>query len=204
MDLYSYIVTHDTGFAPNPFWSYCTLACCKPVIRRKACVGDWIVGLSPKAKGYGIIYAMVVEEIISFEKYYHDGRFKIKRPDWNKGPVVYRRGDNIYKLLQNGSFEQIRSMHCSENIDDDLSGQNVLISKTFYYFGSQALELPGVLDTLKIGRGHRRFSQNFISEIDIISAYIQLISSQPAGVNAKPTIWPSDDESWKIINENHF
>lgn len=40
MKLFSYIVTHDAGFAPNPFWGYCTLACCKPAIRRTANVGD--------------------------------------------------------------------------------------------------------------------------------------------------------------------
>ena len=46
MKLYSYILTHDTGFSPNPFFGYCTLACCKPDIRRVAKVGDWIVGLA--------------------------------------------------------------------------------------------------------------------------------------------------------------
>ena len=30
MTLYSYIVKHDNGFAPNPFHGFCTLACCKP------------------------------------------------------------------------------------------------------------------------------------------------------------------------------
>ena len=45
MKLYSYIITEDTGFSPNPFWGCCTLADCKPEIRRNAKVGDWIVGL---------------------------------------------------------------------------------------------------------------------------------------------------------------
>ena len=48
MNIYSYVVTHDTGFAPNPFHGYCTLACCKPRIRSRAAVGDWVVGLTPK------------------------------------------------------------------------------------------------------------------------------------------------------------
>jgi hypothetical protein len=47
MKLYCYIVTHDTGFSPNPFHGYCTLACCKPTIRRTAKEGDWVVGLTP-------------------------------------------------------------------------------------------------------------------------------------------------------------
>ena len=43
MELYSYVIKHDSGFAANPFWGYCTLADCKPAIRRTAKVGDWIV-----------------------------------------------------------------------------------------------------------------------------------------------------------------
>ena len=34
MVIYEYVMTDDTGFAPNPFYGICTLACCKPVIRR--------------------------------------------------------------------------------------------------------------------------------------------------------------------------
>ena len=36
MTVYSYIVAYDSGFAPNPFHGTCTLACCKPTIRRTA------------------------------------------------------------------------------------------------------------------------------------------------------------------------
>src|SRR5262245_31415483 len=42
--LYSYVVARDYGFAPNPFYGFCTLATCKPDIRRTADIGDWIVG----------------------------------------------------------------------------------------------------------------------------------------------------------------
>ena len=41
--LFSYVVRSDGGFAPNPFFGYCTLATCKPRIRKGALVGDWIV-----------------------------------------------------------------------------------------------------------------------------------------------------------------
>lgn len=44
MRLFSYVVRFDSGFAPNPFYGYCTLATCKPPIRRTALVGDWIIG----------------------------------------------------------------------------------------------------------------------------------------------------------------
>ena len=92
--LYSYVVTHDTGFAPNPFLGHCTLANCKPDVRRTAQIGDWIVGLSPKASGNKIIYAMQVEEILSYAQYFNDLRFQLKKP--NDQETVYKCGDNIY------------------------------------------------------------------------------------------------------------
>ena len=45
MKIYSYIVKRDYGFAPNPFYGYCTLATCKPVIRKHAEIGDIIQGI---------------------------------------------------------------------------------------------------------------------------------------------------------------
>ena len=36
MTLYSYIVAYDGGSAPNPFHEFCTLAICKPGMRRTA------------------------------------------------------------------------------------------------------------------------------------------------------------------------
>lgn len=198
MKLYSYVVTHDTGFSPNPFWGCCTLANCKPAIRRTAEVGDWIVGLSPKADGNRLIYAMQVEEILPYDHYYQDSCFAAKIPDYTKAKVVYKCGDNIYKPLQNGDFQQLQSMHSngtnenSEAKAHDLGGKYVLISKTFYYFGSRPLSLPETLDVLKVGRAHKnRFSS------EIVSTFLNFISGQTAGVNAPPNTWPHDDDSWK-------
>ena len=44
--IHSYVVRYDSGFAPNPFYGYCTLATCKPNIRRSADIGDWVNTLS--------------------------------------------------------------------------------------------------------------------------------------------------------------
>ncbi len=44
MTLYTYFIPFDNGAAPNPFGGICTLAICKPVIRRNAKAGDWVVG----------------------------------------------------------------------------------------------------------------------------------------------------------------
>ena len=200
MKLYSYVVKHDTGFAPNPFWGYCTLANCKPVIRRTAKVGDWIVGLSPKSDGNRLIYAMKVEEIVSFDEYYRDNRFVAKIPYCSTGKVVHKCGDNIYKPLPNGGYQQLQSMHSKGTCKDratnkkrDLGGKYVLISKTFCYFGSRPLNLPEFLGNLKVGRAHKcRFTP------DIITVFISFIKHQKAGINARPTLWHNNDKSWKI------
>lgn len=200
MKLYSYVVTDDTGFSPNPFWGCCTLACCKPEIRRRVKVGDWVVGLSPKGDGNRLIYAMQVEEIIPFNMYYRDSRFAVKIPDYSTGKAVHKRGDNIYKPLPNGDFQQLQSRHSNGTYENhhkkahDLKGKNVLISKAFYYFGSRPLDLPESLDMLKVGRGHK-----CIFPPDVVPSFTDFINCQKSGINAPPTCWPSNDDSWKTM-----
>ena len=83
MRLFSDTATYDIGFSPNPFFGYCTLACCKPKIRLSAEPGDWVVGLTPKSQGNQLLYAMKVEEKLTFEQYWRDRRFAPKKPRWD-------------------------------------------------------------------------------------------------------------------------
>ena len=197
MRLYSYIVVHDTGFAPNPFWGYCTLANCKPKIRKTACEGDWVVGLSPRARGNQIIYAMQVDEILGYDAYYNDPRFSMKIPDVEQTDVVYRCGDNCYEPLGHGEYRQLESTHSdgpNERYDlkvKDLSGRRILVSSHFHYFGSHAIPLPEGLEALIARRGHKcRFST------DIVHRFVAFISRHPEGVGGPPHSWPSHDQSW--------
>ena len=82
--LCSYIMTTDCGFAPNPFWNYCTLAACTPN-HRGFKIGfnnydNWIAGFEEKYRGGKLIYAMNAEACISFDEYFSDPRFQIKKP----------------------------------------------------------------------------------------------------------------------------
>ena len=81
MSIYAYKITRDYGFAPNPFGDYCTLACCKPHIRKKAIVGDWIIGTGAIENHllYHLIFLMRVTEKMTFEEYWNDARFKRKK-----------------------------------------------------------------------------------------------------------------------------
>lgn len=117
MRLYVYVLTHDTGFAPNPFHGYCTLATCKPVIRRGADIGDWVVGVGSTQNGQEgqLIYAMRVEEAMSFEEYWTDPRFQLKKPALT-GDQEFRCGDNIYhRDPATGDWIQAPGYHSFEN-----------------------------------------------------------------------------------------
>lgn len=203
MKIYSYIVTHDTGFAPNPFWGYCTIACCKPSIRRSATKGDWIVGLAPKKHGHRVVFFMRVDEILTFDQYWRDKRFRRKRP--KRGSVIFRRGDNIYQPLPSAQarpmvdrYRQLSSMHSNKDKEDtkekkhDLSGVNVLISKRFAYFGSKAQPLPRELEPLKVARGHRILKEE--EHVDLFHFFTRW-RSKWSGRHGAPSKWPKDDQS---------
>lgn len=187
MTLYSYVVRHDTGFAPNPYGGFCTLACCKPGLRKRARVGDWIIGLTPRALGSKIIYFMCVDEILTYEAYWNDSRFINKKPQHSK---EYHRmvGDNIYEPRPNGSFKQHSSQHSNgaienhSNKEHDLNGKYVLISQRFSYFGAYPLVLPPNLDALRVGRNYRcRFSD------EVLQAFELFVRDKVLGMVAIPT-----------------
>jgi hypothetical protein len=150
MRLFSYVVARDYGFAPNPFYSWCTLATCKPIIRSSAAVGDWIVGTGAKTKynlAGRLLYAMKVEEALGFDDYWSDRRFFCKRPVLNRS-LKELYGDNIYHWIR-GRWAQADSHHSLaagrrnlRNVERDTSVDRVLVSRKFVYFGSSAPVIP--------------------------------------------------------------
>lgn len=150
--MYSYIITRDFGFAPNPFGEFCTLATCKPSIRKAAQVGDWIIATGPKTfynkAGY-LFFAMKVEEKLSFNEYWEDDRFQYKKPTFN-GSLKQCYGDNIYYFNKElNAWHQQDSHHSLEegkinkrNLKNDTRAPYVLISKHFYYFGRANVLMP--------------------------------------------------------------
>jgi hypothetical protein len=150
MKLFTYIVARDYGFAPNPFYGYCTLATCKPRIRSSASIGDWVVGTGAITKynlsGH-LIYAMQVDEIMNFDSYWNDSRFTSKRPVMN-GSLKQLYGDNIYHCTKK-RWVQENSHHSLEtgkpnpkNIMKDTSVNRLLVARKFVYYGSAAPIIP--------------------------------------------------------------
>lgn len=177
--LYSYVVLRDFGFAPNPFYGFCTLATCKPQIRKNAQVGDWIIGTGsksskPEGREGHIVYAMHVSEVMSFNEYWQDCRFQEKRPDMYAS-ISKAFGDNIY-FRDNTSNEWIQrdshhSYECGKpnlkNLCHDTKIDRVLISDDFIFWGGSGPQIPAFpgIDICKRGPGHKcKFSKKLIKD----------------------------------------
>ena len=172
--IHSYVVRYDSGFAPNPFYGYCTLATCKPNIRRSADIGDWVVGSGSNdrtvRRGGRLVYAMRVTEAMTFDEYGADPRFEYKKP-YRNGSRKQSCGDNIYfRAVPGAAWQQRDSFHSGPNgtlnpdhVARDTGVNRVLISNDFVYFGGEGPEFPEELKDqqdrplCKTGRGLTTF-----------------------------------------------
>ncbi len=151
MRLHSYVVARDYGFAPNPFVGVCTLATCKPVIRRVAAIGDWVMGAGSKTNGREkhLVYAMRVAGHMTFEEYWADRRFQRKKPNL-RGSKKQAFGDNIYsRNPATGRWCQANCHHSlndggpnPKNIKTDTGVNRILFSDDFVYFGGSGPQIP--------------------------------------------------------------
>lgn len=187
--LHSYVVRFDSGFAPNPFFGFCTLATCKPDIRRTAQIGEWIVGTGSAdisvGRGGFLVYAMRVTEALTFQQYWADPRFLMKRPHLN-GSAKQACGDNIYSWNnETNCWNQLDSFHSrkdgspnEKHIRRDTRVDRVLISSDYIYFGGRGPEIPNIfrnyhgIDICKQGRGRK-----IIEDLDLINIFEMWVRS---------------------------
>ena len=110
--MFSYVVARDYGFAPNPFFGVCTLATCKPRVRKTAAIGDWVIGTGSAKRGRQgyLVYAMRVAEALTFNEYWADPRFQQKKPNL-RGSLKQAFGDNIYFRDESEQWNQLDSHH---------------------------------------------------------------------------------------------
>ena len=206
--LFSYKLTHDTGFAPNPFWGVLTLATCKPRIRLLKRKGDWIAGFTSK-KLCGdpvgeekLVYLMEVTDKLSFSDYFESTLYRGKIPDLSKSQCVFMAGDNIYRPTAPvapffNDFEQIEnSYHTENNKQRDLSGKFILASSRFFYFGRRALGIPPDIhpDIPKGQSAHGTLTH----ETAALKFIDYIVSRYSAGVHGAPHSWPKNDTSWQM------
>ncbi len=147
--LYSYVAATDSGFAPNPFFGVCTLACCKPAIRRA--IGErlmrqsgrsdlaelrrvepgyiraqniWVVGLAGAGlrdrPRRSIVYLMQITDVLDFASYYEE--YPRKRP--SRSPSLTSadpvwHGDAIYDGNDPATATQLTPCAHSKGDDED-------------------------------------------------------------------------------------
>jgi hypothetical protein len=151
-----YKMTHDSGFAPNPFHGVLTLATCKPRVRATRQPGDWVAGFASQAlvdrahrAGHkipyqGLVYLMQVAEVLPLRSYFDDDRFKAKQPPRESDDLVALCGDNIYYRDHRGEYEQLENRHHTRaEMPHDVGGVNTLVAGRFYYFGHRCFVPEG-------------------------------------------------------------
>lgn len=158
----TYRLDHDLGFAPNPYFKWCTLACCMPTIREHADIGDIIIGMAgANMRGLGrihpqLIYWMRVDETLTFDEYWNDARFAPKRPRI-PGPKFRMVGDRTYRHEAPGAdWSSDTSMHYVPSVQGTINGHlakdtkvdRMLIGRRFTYWGGTGPQLPDHLITL--------------------------------------------------------
>lgn len=198
--LFTYTIPVDDGAAPNPFGGICTLAICKPGIRRVAKKGDWVAGLGSKHAPGGdfskrLVYAMRVGEVISLEEY--DERAPTEWPDRipniRSADLWERLGDCIYDYSRERPVQRL-SVHGPGNIETDLAGKNVLISRDFYYLGSRAIRVPKKLHSIcHQTQGHK--SNSNARYLEQFVAWLRGLELEPNQMHG----WPDYIPDWDSV-----
>lgn len=182
--VFIYVIDRDYGFAPNPFHGYCTLATCKPGIRKSAQLGDWVVGVGgSRLHGFGhCIYAMKVTQKTTFNDYWTSPEYIDKKPVRN-GSSVSMAGDNIYyncpdtkQWLQADSHHSNKDGSINEsNLKTDTSKTDaVLISEHFYYFGKDAPSIPeAIRRSMGLSKNPRSYLRQQNNECDLFIDWIK-------------------------------
>lgn len=197
MRVFTYVIDHDLGFAPNPFHGVCTLAACKPFIRRNAEVGDLILGTGSKPNKIDgrLSYWMKVSKIITFDEYWRSPSYQAKRPTMN-GSRMQQYGDNIYhRDSETGDWRQANSFHSADDgalsppnlLRDTGKTERVLLGDDFAYWGAEGPAIPDYLsDFVHKTQGHR--CSYGADRIAALQAWLEALP-RPLFLG-RPTNWP--------------
>jgi hypothetical protein len=168
MLVWTYVITHDCGGAPNFEPPAITLTLCAPRVRRQAVPGNLVLafngnvvrgvsGREVHPERHSVRWAGIVAEVIPLADYWNNPRFEGKKPGRSRGYP-----DNIYRSGNSG-LEQVQNpTHGPANMNTDISGANSLVFRTVWYFGPTAPSLPDHFG-LRMNGGRRT---NLCWEID--------------------------------------
>jgi hypothetical protein len=179
--LCTYIVTEDTGFAPNPFWEWCTLAACTPNHRKNDFAeGDWIAGFLSKQRDHRLLYAMELSAVLSMACYFNDRRFQKKKPcagnAWQS-----LCGDNVYEFKNDVWVPHTILFHNTlKHHDQDTKFHKVFIASRYWYFGQNHKAVPSQFKPLIVRYRH-------LNHPDLAQQFAQWIElSFEPGIHGEP------------------
>lgn len=200
-----YKLTHDSGFAPNPFHGALTLATCRPPIRRCRQPGDWIAGFASRQlvtkarkKGVvipfmGLLYLAQVTKVMLLSEYFDNPRFAQKKSVKDSPHEIERAGDNIYFCDQQGQYQQLpNNHHVPGDKPHDLSGVNALICSDFWYLGRKCFVPQRGWSTV-LGAQEISLARLFKLPSDFVQAMLLHFNTHgiKPGINADPCLWDS-------------
>jgi hypothetical protein len=161
--LFSYVVEHDTGLAPCAEGLYCTLWRCKYAkkinnVVELAQVGDWVVGTGGANP----------------------------RKSAGNGKLVYAmRVDEKLAAMEYLSDARFAGRTDTRLPKEDINRRLVLISRHFYYFGSNAIWLEAPY--YEVEKTGPRYKCKF--PLDFVAAFIAWIELHgKPGVKGKPCV----------------
>jgi hypothetical protein len=135
--IWRYSLTADNGMAPCADRGKLSLSCCKPMIRRNACVGDWVIGFVPRRINDGQVHIAWAGHVA---KSVLLGDYQKQYPE---------RQDAIYKIVESPWTEETHFIRLRNDYHDkeknkatDLAGKNALIFDPFWYWGGRGIGVP--------------------------------------------------------------
>jgi hypothetical protein len=141
-----------------------------------------------------LIYWMCIDEIIDFDRYWVDPRFRRKRPVM-RGSLVLRYGDNVYhRDPQTGCFIQEDSFHSEPagqlsmpNLRRDTgTTDRVLLGREFAYWGARGPAVPPDFAEFV----HRTQGHKCCFPAERAEALVAWLRAQPdRGCMGDPTNW---------------
>lgn len=133
MNVWSYVITTDSGAAPNFDPPAATLAICKPRIRRNAQEGELVIafnGRTLSSEPHSVRWAGIVSKVLWLADYWNDPRFARKKPSHSSTP------DNIYRHEGGYWIQESNNIHNFNDLSRDCGGQNALVFDQYWYLGA--------------------------------------------------------------------
>ena len=174
--IWRYVLAADNGMAPCPQAGMLSLTCCKPMIRRGANPGDWVVSFLPKGQGRGLVaWAGRVASTMPL------GDYQAQHP--SRHDALYRRvglhnGREMLEPLRDDYHPDHRSR------STDMSGRNALIFDPYWYWGREVVSAPEWLADLAhyhVGQSTKGSSAQRLADLE---AWLRSVSMP--GIHGEP------------------